>query len=138
MASLPPVRAPSRACVQNQITSAPAVIRVRTASGFQREPGAATCANSGAISGEFIAEFLYAAEIEFASAKIRHGFNSAELIGPRLPKRGQVELGELGENFLQRCVVERMQDDETLAFFLVGHGGDHKCLLRRSPKLLQF
>src|SRR5262249_47467592 len=48
------------------------------------------------------------------------------------------QLAELRQDFLQSCVVERMQDDEPLAFFLVGNGGYDGKLLPRPRQLLQL
>src|SRR5215470_16299581 len=141
MAPESPARRPSRDCVQNQITSATAVIATRRASDFQRAPGAAASAGGGsgdAISGQLMAELLDAAQGELSRAEIGHGFDAAELVRARLPKRRQVELAKLRQNLLESFVVERMQNDQSLAFFLVGNGGDHENLLRRRRQLLQL
>src|SRR5215813_3170618 len=96
MAPASPARAPSRDCVQNQIASATAVITTRRASDFQRAPGAAASAAGGsmegAISGQLMAELLDAAQVELSRAEIGHGFDAAELVRARLPKRRQVQL----------------------------------------------
>src|SRR5262249_31308215 len=103
IALLSPARRPSRDCVQNQTSNATAVIATRSASDFQRTVGVGTCESlarsgcpiGGAISGELIAELLYAAQIEFAGAEIGHSFDAAELIGSWLPKRRQIDFGKL-------------------------------------------
>src|SRR5215468_315044 len=96
MASLPPGRAPSNSCVQNQTASATIVMMMRSASGFHRAERVVTCSISGAISGELIAKFLHTAQIEFAGAEIRHGLDFAKLVGTRLPQSGQVGFAQFG------------------------------------------
>src|SRR5215471_10195400 len=121
MAAAPLPRAPSQDWVQNQTTSASAVTARRRTGGLQRAfgraaiPGAAGGSIGGAISGELIAEFLYPPEIELSGSEIGHGFDAAELIGPGLPQRGQVQLAELFEDFVERRLGERMQNDEPFA-----------------------
>src|ERR1043166_7194896 len=133
-----PARAPRRDCVQNQTARAAKVMRIRSASGFQRAAGAASGTISGAISGEFIAKFLDAAQIKFAGAEIRHGFDAAKLIGARLPEGGKIGFPKLGQALAQLVVAKGVQNDEAFAFFFVRNGGDDEDLFGSGGNFLQF
>src|SRR5579862_39416 len=134
---LPP-RAPSNDCVQNHAARASVVTATRSVKDFQRALDGMTRAISGAISGELIAKFLDAPQVEFAGAEIRHDFDAAELVGAGFPERGQVQFAQFGEDLLQRFLSERVQNNQALAFFFVGDRGDDKDLFGCAGHFLKF
>ena len=71
---------------------------------------------------------LYRAQVQFAGAEIRQGFDAEETVWAGFPERRQLRCGEFFEDVFELVIRNCVQHYDALAFFLIGNCGDNKLL----------